>query len=524
MLDQPQADFADLDKAKTGPEYKRLKALLKDQEWRLDNLYWIKDEDGNAIKFVRNPAQRAYLKERHFRDLIVKARQLGFSTLIEILKLDMCLFTKDTRTAIIDTTLDDAAKKLDIMKFAYKRLPEQIRRALPTSKDNTETIVWANGSSVEIGTSARGGTMQALHVSEYGKTSVDKPDTAREIKTGSFPAVHAGNYLAVESTAHGTSGEFYDLVQRAAAQQKEKQPLTALDFKLHFYGWWIKPEYRLPNHLVQVTDELQRYFAELAPLLLARHGVKLDADQIAWYAKQYYDLGPDDTKSEYPSTFEECFYNSLAGAFFKSEMSKARAEGRIGQLVPHDPSRRVNTFWDIGEDGTAIWFHQTDGLRHRLIDYYEEEGGSLQAAAGILDEKRQSRRFLYDKHYGPHDLNNKDWAHNAQSRYDTAMGLGIKFDVVPRVLVKADSIEAARRMISLSWFDSEHCSLGVERLDNYRKKWNKALGQFSAEPEHKKPSHCADALQQGAMGLAPDRVPREARSRPAERKTSSWAS
>lgn len=513
-------NFSDLTKAKNSPEYKRLKALLKDREWRLDNLYCIKDQDGHEVKFVRNAAQLAYCKAMHSRDAIVKARQLGMSTLIEILMLDTCLFRKNTRAGIIDNTLGDAEKKLDIITFAYDRLPAALKAAVPLPKRNTEGIKFSNGSSVEISTSSRGGTFQFQHVSEFGLTSVDSPDTAREIKLGTFPAVHAGNFLAVESTAHGTAGEFHDMVQKAAAIQKEGRALTDLDFKLHFFGWWVKPEYRLPNHLVHITEELRLYFRELAPALLAQ-GVRLDANQQAWYAQQYYDLGPDDCKQEFPSTYAEAFFNSLAGAYFKAEMSKARAEGRIGQIVPHDPTRRVNTFWDIGEDGTAILFHQTDGLRHRFIDYYEEEGGSLQSAAGVLEDKRITRKFMYNKHYGPHDLGNKDWAHEAQSRKETAEGLGIKFTVVPRVLVKADSIEAARRMITLSWFDVTHCSLLVERLDNYRKKWNKSLGQFSAEPEHKRPSHSADALQQGAMGLAPDQIPREARHRP-ERKTSSW--
>jgi hypothetical protein len=30
--------------------------------------------------------------------------------------------------------------------------------------------------------------------------------------------------------------------------------------------------------------------------------------------------------------------------------------------LPYDPSRLVNTFWDIGmDDENCIWFHQTDG-------------------------------------------------------------------------------------------------------------------------------------------------------------------
>jgi hypothetical protein len=255
MPDAP--NFDDLTKEKSSPEYQRLRVLLRDCESRIDILYWIKDANGNAVKFVRNAAQRAYYAQRHHRDLIAKARQLGYSTLIEMLMLDTCLFTKNTRAGIIDNTLDDAAKKLDIIKFAYDRLPDKIRAAIPLSKRNTESLEFANGSTIEIGTSARGGTFQFLHISEFGRTSVDSPDVAREIKIGAIPAVHAGNVLAIESTAHGTAGEFHDMVQRAAAMQKEGRPLTDLDFKLHFFGWWVKPEYRLPNHLVHITQELK---------------------------------------------------------------------------------------------------------------------------------------------------------------------------------------------------------------------------------------------------------------------------
>jgi hypothetical protein len=42
------------------PEYQAAKAQLADREWRLDNLYWIKNKEGVAIPFKRNRAQRQY--------------------------------------------------------------------------------------------------------------------------------------------------------------------------------------------------------------------------------------------------------------------------------------------------------------------------------------------------------------------------------------------------------------------------------------------------------------------------------
>lgn len=515
---------AELARAKTLGSYKNAKAQLKNQEWRLDNLYWITDADGNEVQFVRNAPQRAYWKRRWRRDVITKARQLGFSTLIEMGILDTGLFRSNTKSGIIDVTLKDARRKLEKIKFAYDRLPVEIVKQIPLIKANTEELQWANGSSVTVGTTYRGGTLQILHCSEYGKISIDSPETAREIKTGAFRAVHEHGWIAVESTAHGTGGEFYDMVDHAKAKQLQGSTLTPLDYRLHFYGWWMKPEYQTPNNLVVVSQELREYFAKVGETLQAAHGIKLDANQQAWYAQQYADLGPDDTRSEYPSILDECFFNSLEGAYFQAEINKARNEGRIGQMVPFDPTRRVNTSWDIGEDMTAIWFHQSDGVRHRMIDYYEEEGGSLQVAVRVLDDKARERKFVYEKHYGPHDLDNRDWGANAQSRYQTAINLGVKFTVVPRVAVKDDAIEAARRFLGLCWFDAEHCQLGVERLENYRKKWNKSLGVFTRDPIHNVASHGSDALQQIAMGVQPQRVERDRNRAAPERKASQWAS
>lgn len=517
-------DVDEIERQKVSPEGQRLKAHLADRHWRLGNLYSIKAEDGSRIRFKPNEAQIAYEKATWCRDLIPKARKLGFSTYICIDFLDECLFRGGSTAGIVDRSLDDAVDKLSIMKYAYDNMPgelgAQIRAARPLLKSNESELKWNNDSTVTVGTSYRGGTPTMLHVSEFGKISTDSPDQAKEIMTGAIQAVPISGRVRVESTSHGTTGKFYDMVKSAQNAQKAGQPLTRLDFKLHFYGWWIKREYRVPNNLVVLTHEQREYFE----ILKAKHGLKIDADQMAWYAKKIDELGPDDMKQEFPSVVEELFFNSILGAYWKSEINKARREGRVGQAVPYDPSYTVDTWWDIGEDCTVIGFSQHDGLRTRVIDYWEEEGSSLQAAIGILDEKRVDRGFVYGTHYGPHDLNNRDWAKQAQSRYQTAIDLGVKFDVVDRVQVKADSIEAARRLWATTWVDQEHAALFVERAENYRKRWNKLLMVFSSDPVHGIESHGSDAWQGLAMGQKPDKskgddADRRSRQRP---KRSSW--
>lgn len=499
-------------------DYDTLKSRLADRDWRMANLYHVRDKTGNKVKFDRWESQRRYSEGRWYLNLCVKARQLGMSTEIELEMLDACLFNSNTRCGIIDRTMPDAKKKLAIVQFAYDALPDALKEARPTAKANTEEIEWANGSSIAVGTSHRGGTLQRLHISEFGPISAESPERAREIVTGGFNTVAVGQMIDVESTSAGTGGEFYEMVQRAEAQQKQKRPLGELDFKLHFFPWWQEQGYRLNPNGVVLTAQLEEYFADLA-----KQGVALDPAQRAFYIGKFNLLGPDDVLKEYPSTIEECFKSSVEGAYFKREMMRMRTDGRIGQM-PFDPSRKVNTFWDIGHsDPNFIIFHQTDGVRHRLIDCYEAAGEQLAHCITVLKERKDKYGYEYGKHFGPHDLDHTDWSADInKTRKEIAASRGVNFDVVPRVFEKGDAIEAARRFLNLCWIDESKCARLVQCLDNYRREWDENRGVWRNQPHHDWASHGADCVMTGAMGYEPERAPGRERNT-ASAPMSAWA-
>lgn len=513
-----------LDDIRQSKEYRAAKAQLADREWRLDNLYWIKNKDGVPVPFKRNAAQRAYSAQEWFRDTILKSRKLGFSTYIAIEMLDWCMFASNSVGGIIDRTIDDASSKLGIVKFAYDRMPESLRLANPLVKDNEKELRWRNGSSIVAGTSYRGDTPQMLHVSEYGPISAKSPQVAKEIKNGSFPSVPQTGKIWVESTAMGTSGEFFDLVKAGEQLAALRQPLTRLDFRLHFFGWHMDPDNRLPINLVHIPHDMREYFDELEH----KHGVKTDGLQRAWYVKTREFLGPDDMKSEHPSTPDECFFASLEGAYFKAEMNLARRDKRIGQPVPHDPTRPVHTALDLGLDGAMfVLFMQTDGVRHRFIDAARGEHSGLSDFIRIVKDKAITRGFSLGKHYAGHDMDTRDWSDmsgiTAKTRKEVAAEHGIDFTVVPRIGDKNDSIEAARRMINTSYFCSEYAGDLVECLDNYTKKWSKELAQWMGVPAKNGFDHGSDSYQTIAMGLQPDIVHRRD-AFGGKRKGSHWSS
>ena len=78
-----------------------IEKTLRNREWRIDNLYKIKNKEGKVVTFVRNRAQLHFDKNTHTRNIIVKARQLGFSTFESIDMLDQALFNPNQTNLII---------------------------------------------------------------------------------------------------------------------------------------------------------------------------------------------------------------------------------------------------------------------------------------------------------------------------------------------------------------------------------------------------------------------------------------
>src|SRR3990167_1991070 len=187
---------------------------LADLRWRLNNLYYIVDEQGDRVLFRLNWAQEKLFNDMHYWNVILKARQLGFTTFIQIYMLDQCMFNDNVRAGTIAHTREDAeAFFRDKVKYPYDNLSDRLKAVNPAVEDSARRLSFKNNSSIRVGTSLRSGTFQLLHVSEFGKICAKFPEKAREIKTGAFNTVHAGQLIWVESTAEGQDGDFYQMCQ-----------------------------------------------------------------------------------------------------------------------------------------------------------------------------------------------------------------------------------------------------------------------------------------------------------------------
>ena len=473
-----------------------IERCFRDRWWRLNNLYWILDKAGNPVKFQPNKAQAEYLRNRHYLNVILKARQLGFSTAIQIDMLDRCLFNTNYKAGVIaqnkDTAIDIFENKL---KFAFDSLPDALKDKFKPKQDSARKLEFQNGSSVTVGTSLRGGTLQQLHVSELGTIAMEYPAKAREIRTGAFNTVASGQIIDVESTAKGQEGEFYDRCniaqQHTDAAKAENRALRDMEWKFHFFPWWRDPQYATNPKGVPIPARLERYFDTLRD----EHGIKLAPGQKAWYVLKESDQGAEDMHREYPSFPEEAFQVAIEGAFYASHIRQLRQDGKL-MRIPVADELPVHTAWDLGmNDMTAIWFFQIFGREIRLIDYFEGSDHGFAYYARILEEKG----YTYGSHFGPHDLEVRELfssdGEQPKTRREIAAGYGIRFETIERVQDMRDGREAVRQLLPNCVFDFERCEYGIKALEHYRREWDANKGVYSNNPRHDWASHGAKAFE-----------------------------
>jgi phage terminase large subunit len=186
---------------------------------------------------------------------------------------------------------------------------------------------------------------------------------------------------------------------------------------------------------------------------------------------------------------------AIHGAFYLHELDAALKEKRIG-IVPHDPVLPVDTDWDLGmDDAMAIWFSQTDrGGQVRIIDYYENSGEGFPHYVSVLHKRREERKYTYGKHFPPHDIAVRELG-TGKSRKDEARALGLIFQDPAPKLPLVDGINAVRSFLPRCWFNEATTARGLDCLRHYRKRYNRALQQFTGEPVHDFASHAADAFR-----------------------------
>lgn len=202
------------------------------------------------------------------------------------------------------------------------------------------------------------------------------------------------------------------------------------------------------------------------------------------------------TPEQYAQEYECDFAAALPGAYFGRELVQAEREGRIRE-VPYDREVPVFTAWDIGyRDDTAIWWFQVIRNEIHVIDYHASSGQTIDHYIGLI----RQRPYKYACHWLPHDAKAKTLASGGKSIIEQlGHGLDVKTLAIVPNLDLQDGIQAARKALSLCWFDEKRCGEGLEALRQYQREWDDDKKAFREKPRHDWTSHPADAFRMLAV-------------------------
>lgn len=286
----------------------------------------IKTKSGTVVPFRLNDAQRKlYAVAKRQQDagkpvrlIILKARQLGFSTLTEGLIFHACATRKNVNALIVAHREDATANLFRMSKLFYDELPAPVKPMLRAS--NAQELVFENPSKLRSEREARPGlrsrircataggrgigrsdTLQCVHLSEYAFWP-DGADGKASTLAGILQAVPSlpGTMVVIESTANGFE-DFKERWDAAVAGENDFEPV--------FFAWFENPDYSMP--VVPGTE----WTPEERDLKAAYQLTDEQLQWRRWCIANNCGGSLDMFRQEYPASPGEAFFHSGTGVF-----------------------------------------------------------------------------------------------------------------------------------------------------------------------------------------------------------------
>ena len=286
----------------------------------------IKTKSGTVVPFRLNDAQRKlYAVAKRQQDagkpvrlIILKARQLGFSTLTEGIIFHACATRKNVNALIVAHREDATANLFRMSKLFYDELPAPVKPMLRAS--NAQELVFENPSKLRSEREARPGlrsrircataggrgigrsdTLQCVHLSEYAFWP-DGADGKASTLAGILQAVPSlpGTMVVIESTANGFE-DFKERWDAAVAGENDFEPV--------FFAWFENPDYSMT--VVPGTE----WTPEERDLKAAYQLTDEQLQWRRWCIANNCGGSLDMFRQEYPASPGEAFLHSGTGVF-----------------------------------------------------------------------------------------------------------------------------------------------------------------------------------------------------------------
>ena len=283
-------------------------------------LYIIPKHTGVRQPFEFNPIQKLLVANKTDWDVVLKARQVGLSTVACAQDIYHFLTRPSAKVVVTCQSFEDhgpmktIANMMRVMMdgLADAGLNTGIRQQtmgewiLP-GRDASLTVLEAGASEAAAKKKGRSGNTSRLHMSEVAFYEY-AGRTFEALLPGMVDRQHGGE-LIVESTPNGNSGKFFELCMAARSGES--------GHKFHFYPWFLEPKYRMPAEPDEVFDprtSREQYLVSLG----------LDVGQLKWYRAKVHESGQAYMDQEFASDPETCFLSSGRTFFDRQVLADIR--------------------------------------------------------------------------------------------------------------------------------------------------------------------------------------------------------
>lgn len=325
------------------------------------------------------------------RLVVLKARQVGVSTLVEGILFWMCLCFENRSTLVVAHVLKSAKVLFKMGRNFYRRLPRHMRQV--TRADSTTALEFDSGSSmqVEVQGDPRGYAALGVHLSEFAFYMEPEKTLVAILQT--LPRV-LYSLGVIESTANGVGNKFHQLWQRASGNALDDEvPDDEKGWTPVFIPWYRHEEYEIPieGTFTPTSDE--------SALMLEHPEIthtKLKWRR--WCISANLDGDEDKFAQEYPSTPEEAFalsgrpaFDTKAVADYTKKLNEYIVEKKMPprcelEVDPPGEGKIEIIVYDKGR--LRIFFEPQD--RHTYIlgaDPSEGDPGSDHSPLAVLDQQ-----------------------------------------------------------------------------------------------------------------------------------------
>jgi hypothetical protein len=352
---------------------------------RVRNLYRVNDKlSSKAVFFRMNEPQEAFFTTRKGRDVVLKIRQVGFTTLSGVRGLDYALWEPNTKCGIMaHLQITVGTIFTDIVKFSYDHFLRDwghLYRPVEKAASNTELAFSHDGlgraleSSMRVLYDFRGKTVNFLHVSEASRVE-DKR------LLGSLQGVPVNGQVTYESTPEGRAGDFF------FQWQNWRSMGTLAPYRGFFIPWYKFYPERQEDWSMPADSQLTQYEREL----MAASDGEITEAHIAW--RRWCIIAncqgdPEKFENEYPTNDVDCFFTGdsqvFASTLLKQLAKEARPPKKVGHLLSDGPKV---SFHPDNKGVFSIWEEPEFGHSYVMGADPSQGVGKDRGAAYVMDQK-----------------------------------------------------------------------------------------------------------------------------------------